>query len=459
MGRRVYKAMSELPPGTPAGPVPPDLGRGDAAAPDVAAPDAAALDALPSDAVLGAGAPDWAALARTWIDERAADAQASERETPTSDSSGVADARRWLAAHPDEAARMTALGQLLDAAFDVGPAAAAPVDVEAALARVTHRRLAGETPAEAAPQDATRVDVAPRTPAPARRTPAPAWSARPPAPRWSRRRLAGVGIAVVALLAAGVGLARRWTPVGPPAVAVAAAQHHRTEVGQRDSIRLADGTRVILGPSTSLDVLPGYGGSARTVALDGEAYFEVVHDGARPFSVVAGPAIVRDLGTAFTVRHDDADHIAVAVTQGAVRLTTAEPPADPAASAAQPTRPVPHPAAGDSGLVLRAGERGMVAPGGRRGSTATRLPGRADDDTAWTSGRLVFRDAPLPEVAAALRRWYGVEFRVTDPALAGRHLTATFRGEPLPDVLRVVGLALGARLDRHGDTVLVRPPR
>jgi transmembrane sensor len=125
--------------------------------------------------------------------------------------------------------------------------------------------------------------------------------------------------------------------------------------------------------------------------------------------------------------------------------------------------PTPGPvAARDSGIVLRAGERGVVAPVPGRGFAAARVDGSATavaDDTAWTSGRLVFRDAPLVEVAGALRRWYGVELRVADPTLARRHLTATFRGEPLPEVLRVVGLALGARVDRRGDTVVVRPAR
>ena len=80
-------------------------------------------------------------------------------------------------------------------------------------------------------------------------------------------------------------------------------------------------------------------------------------------------------------------------------------------------------------------------------------------DTAWTTGRLVFRDAPLGEVAGALRRWYGVRLRFADSAAAERHLTATFAGESTDAVLRVVGLATGVRLERRGDTVVVRAGR
>ena len=69
---------------------------------------------------------------------------------------------------------------------------------------------------------------------------------------------------------------------------------------------------------------------------------------------------------------------------------------------------------------------------------------------------LVFRDASLAEVSSDLRRWYGVELRVEDSILASRHLTMTFAGDPLERVLRVIGLGLGADVERHGDTAVVR---
>jgi ferric-dicitrate binding protein FerR (iron transport regulator) len=43
-----------------------------------------------------------------------------------------------------------------------------------------------------------------------------------------------------------------------------------------------------------------------------------------------------------------------------------------------------------------------------------------------------------------------------DSVLASRHLTATFNGEPVDDVLRAIALALGASVDRQGDTVRLR---
>ena len=75
---------------------------------------------------------------------------------------------------------------------------------------------------------------------------------------------------------------------------------------------------------------------------------------------------------------------------------------------------------------------------------------------AWTTGKLVFRDAAIDEVSADLKRWYGVELRVTDSALLRRHFTGSFTSEPATRVLDVVALALGARAERRGDTVYIR---
>jgi transmembrane sensor len=75
---------------------------------------------------------------------------------------------------------------------------------------------------------------------------------------------------------------------------------------------------------------------------------------------------------------------------------------------------------------------------------------------AWTLGRLVFRNASVAELSADLRRWYGVELRVTDSSLLNRHFTGSFGKEPANRVLDVIALALGAHVDRRGDTAYIR---
>jgi len=205
-----------------------------------------------------------------------------------------------------------------------------------------------------------------------------------------------------------------------------------TSVGERRDVVLKDGTRVLLGPTTRL-VVGGDGTGERLVSLDGIAYFHVVHDSARPFTVKAGAISIQDIGTAFSVETDDSAGTRVAVDSGTVAI-----------GAADQRRA--------TGAVLNARDRASVDP---QGVVAVERSAVSEDDMAWTEGRLVFRDSPLVLVGAELYRWYGVRLRVADSSLANLHLTATFSGEPVDRVLNVIALSLGARIERQGNVAIL----
>lgn len=206
----------------------------------------------------------------------------------------------------------------------------------------------------------------------------------------------------------------------------------RTAVGRVDSVRLGDGSRVVLGPGSELRVASDQR-DGRVVELRGEALFDVKHDAVHPFVVRAGAATIRDVGTTFAVHADEAGEVRVAVTAGEVRLSPSSAPSDP-------------------GVVLSAGDVGTLGAAGR----VEARPGHGTgDDLAWTSGRLVFRDATLDDVRSDLRRWYGVEFVVADSTLGGRHVTAAFDGASARQVVRDIALALGVGVRWHGDSAVI----
>ena len=207
-----------------------------------------------------------------------------------------------------------------------------------------------------------------------------------------------------------------------------------TGVGARDSLTLSDGTRVIIGPLSSVTIPADYGKAARSVEVRGDAYFDVVHDAGKPFTVNAGGATIVDIGTKFAVSSDDPDGVSVSVSEGSVSLRRVNTPVQ-------------------QGVILKAGDNGLLQPGGqviaRRGAVS-------DDDVAWMKGRLVFREAPISEIVTSMRKWYGIELQVPDRTLASRHITASFAGETPERVLEVIRLALGAEIERRGDTAIVR---
>ena len=215
------------------------------------------------------------------------------------------------------------------------------------------------------------------------------------------------------------------TPVPSAEVAVT------TAAGQRRTIDLPDGSRVILGVASSLRARPGYGNGAREVELTGEAMFVVTHDELRPFRVHVASSVVEDLGTEFAIRaYAGESALRVAVAAGSVSLRRGN------TSAAR--------------VLLSPRDVATVRDTGSIGVThdvdVTKF-------TAFASGRLIFVDTPLSEVASDLSRWYGVEVRITDTSLLSRHLTSTFESESLDEVLRIIGLALDVKYLRNGQAV------
>jgi transmembrane sensor len=231
-----------------------------------------------------------------------------------------------------------------------------------------------------------------------------------------RRWLAAAGLVVVAI--GGVVTARR---VAAPSVLTVA-----TVAGQRRSLRLDDGTRVMVGPSSSLRVTLSR--RERRVELTGLAQFRVAHDGARRFVVRAGEAETTDLGTVFTVRaFPDDDAVMVGVTEGHVSLR----------------------ARGDS-LVLAAGQSGRADSAGVR-----RTPLAASTLDAWATGQLVFRDATVAAVARDLARWFGADVRI-DERLASRRVSGSYANPELGSVVAAMARAAGARVDRVGGAYVLR---
>ena len=89
-------------------------------------------------------------------------------------------------------------------------------------------------------------------------------------------------------------------------------------------LRLPDGTRGRLAPGSHLRVAAEFGADRRDIHLGGEAFFDVVHDPRRPFTVFAGNAGAREVGTAFSVRAYPQDSAAtVVVREGEVALADA----------------------------------------------------------------------------------------------------------------------------------------
>jgi transmembrane sensor len=210
-----------------------------------------------------------------------------------------------------------------------------------------------------------------------------------------------------------------------------ASQVYRTAVGERRTVRLPDGSTVVLAPLSELRVSTDPV-RAREVQLVGQAFFDVVSESARVFTVLTRNAATRVLGTSFMVSEYATDRAAdVLVVSGRVALGSRRKTGQP------PT-------------VLERGQAGRIS---EDGALIVRAGIDPSDHIAWTQGRLVFRDERFADLVPALARWYGADIRLADDALGATRVTALFEGQTLDEVLQVLAETVGARYTRSGNQI------
>lgn len=203
-------------------------------------------------------------------------------------------------------------------------------------------------------------------------------------------------------------------------------------IGQRAEVQLKDGSRVTLNAGSELTLPVEFGAHRREVRLQGQAYFEVAPDSMWPFLVYAGSSVTRVLGTRFEIdAYPDDETVRVVVAEGKVSVRSAREGDDQSVTLSE--RQMASLAEEDLPIVRR-----EVDP-------APYL--------AWTEGHLVFTDAPFDEVSRRLRRWYGLEIKLVYTDDAVDRLNARFSGEPVGEVLSIIGETLDLRYERDGETV------
>ncbi len=244
------------------------------------------------------------------------------------------------------------------------------------------------------------------------------------APQPIRRRQPW-SVRVLAVLAVALGLALLYAELWPSKdtgkAEVETARVFTTQRGQRATIQLVDGTRILLAPESRLEVAAAYGQKARDVALVGEAFFEVASDSAHPFVVHTSRLAVHVLGTAFGVRaYADESQVYVAVRQGKVQVR-------------------PDTAPGTLSVLLEAGQLARVVG---QGQLQVERPANLEAYVGWTEGRLVFARTPLREVVQVLKRFYDLEIELAEPSLGDRQLTATFEEAPAYQVLQIIAATM-----------------
>jgi transmembrane sensor len=219
---------------------------------------------------------------------------------------------------------------------------------------------------------------------------------RPARRRWSLPWFAGTALAAAAAVAFVFWLVRPDTQF----------ESIETPAAHRQSLTLADGSRVELNARTSLRI-ENSRTERRVQLVTGEAYFVVSKDQKRPFIVETPAGSVRVTGTIFNVRSETTSQLEVTVVEGSVQVS---PSNTGGTLSSDPVK-------------LGAGDRlSTSAQGVER---ATLSASALEDALAWRQGQIVCNNMPLVEVAARFAHYHGWKIGVT-PEAANLRFDATY---------------------------------
>lgn len=210
----------------------------------------------------------------------------------------------------------------------------------------------------------------------------------------------------------------------------------RTEVGQRSTLTLADGSVIELNTDSLVRV--DYSDERRGVRLlRGQALFEVAHDSTRPFVVEAGGQRITALGTAFDVRLRSGE-LRVTLIEGEVAVESAEASGE---------------AGGAEARRLRPGQQLLAAAD----APAVVRPANVEQAVSWRTGRVIFSDEPLGQVVQEINRYSRRKVVLDDPSLADLRVSGIFRAGSVDNFVTALDSAfpIASRSDQTRDEIVL----
>ena len=191
---------------------------------------------------------------------------------------------------------------------------------------------------------------------------------------------------------------------------------------------LPDGTQVTLNTGSSLYYPKKFKGDIRKVSLEGEAYFDVSHNKDKAFVIDAQDMKIMVLGTSFYVNTFSSDNtMEVVLITGSVQLVY------------QGKEMILEP--GDKAVILTA--HGEIV----------KQENKDPNLLAWKTKKLRFDDTSLKDIINILEKVYQKDIEVLNPQVLNCRITATFDGQSLEAVLRVLQSTIDITVKPNGNKI------
>lgn len=191
--------------------------------------------------------------------------------------------------------------------------------------------------------------------------------------------------------------------------------------GQREEVRLPDGTSICLNSGSHILYPKNFQGKTRTVYLVGEAYFKVKKNPEKPFIVHSSNMKVTALGTEFNVKaYPEEELITASLIEGKVRVCCND----------------------TVSYLLTPGYQTVY---NRLTAKSEKMAVDSRDVTAWQRGEIIFNNVPLSEIIYALERYYGITFHFSshNSSNTDRYSFVFKKDADIKEVLEVMQIVVG----------------
>ena len=200
----------------------------------------------------------------------------------------------------------------------------------------------------------------------------------------------------------------------------------RTPRGGGYNLQLADGTEVWLNAGSSLKFPVSFQDSIREVILEGEAYFEVRHNG-KPFIVSTADMDTRVLGTSFNISaYPDDPEFKATLVEGKVMVGQ---------------------------MILAPNEQATYI---HSTTEITKTEVNASSYISWMQGKLEFHNEDLEVVMKRLARWYDFKYEFENVGAKDFHFSARLdREESLSSILEMLEKTTDVKFEFRKNTIVV----
>lgn len=188
--------------------------------------------------------------------------------------------------------------------------------------------------------------------------------------------------------------------------------------GQISEIVLSDSSVVKLNSGSILEYPSSFGHGERKVKLEGEAYFSVSADNDNPFIVECNNIEVTAVGTEFNVSGKESGDVITSVMKGRVNMV--------------------NPDNGNTMIAeINPGQTMFYRKGGVSLLTSPDFE-QSERYTAWTRGKMIFKNDSLDTVLSELKRYYNVDFVFDDTVRKDYFYTGTFDRIDFENIIKYI---------------------